>query len=190
MKTLMNILALGLLFSFGACTINSDEPGPIGPRGFDGVQGEPGEEAYVFEYENVSFTGPSYEVVLPIADDFDFVSLDSDVTLVYFLWDTNEINGEIVEVWRPIPQSILTNDGIIQYNFDWTIYDVKLFMDAEFPLDLLTAIDTDNWIVRVVVVPGQFWDGGRKEHPSYEDVKEKYNLPDLLTTKQALERRE
>ena len=191
MKTLMTILGLGLLFSFSSCTINSDgDPGPVGPRGVEGPQGEPGEEAYVFEYENVSFTGPNYEVVLPIADDFDFVSLDSDVTLVYFLWDTDQVNGEIVEVWRPLPQNILTTDGLIQYNFDWTIYDVKLFMDAEFPLDLLTAIDTDDWIVRVVVVPGQFWNGGRKEHPTYEEVKEMYNLPDQLTSREVIPRRE
>lgn len=191
MKPLLTIFGLGLLLSLGACTIQNDgDVGPAGPRGATGPQGEPGEESYVFEYENVSFTGPDYTVVLPIADDFGFVSLDSDVTLVYFLWETDEVDGEIVEVWRPIPQNILTPDGLIQYNFDWTIYDVKLFMDAEFPLDLLTAMDTDDWVVRVVVVPGQFWNGGRKEHPSYEEVKEKYNLPDLSVSHKTKQRRD
>jgi hypothetical protein len=188
MKTLITIIGIGLLLSFSSCYVSDEGPvGPQGPRGADGLQGDPGEEAYVFEYEAVSFTGPDYLVVLPYADDF--VALTSDVTLVYFLWGTDVVDGETVEIWRPLSQNIITANGLLQYNFDFTIYDIKLFLDAQFPLDNLTAQDTDDWIVRIVVVPGQFWNtGGRMEMPSYDEVKERYNLVDSPIHQNIIER--
>ena len=189
MKPLFTILGLGLILSFSSCFIGGDGPvGPQGPQGRDGqdgLDGLDGEEAYVFEYENVSFTGPDYEVILPYASDFE--ALTSDVTLVYFLWD---VDSEGNEIWRALPQSLITPDGLLQYNFDWTTLDVRLFLDAEFSLDMLTAADTDNWIVRLVVVPGQFWSGGRKSVPSYEEVKAKYNLKERVITGEVMKRRE
>lgn len=187
MKPLFTILGLGLILSFSSCFIGGDE-GPVGPRGPQGPQGDqgdPGEEAFVFEYENVSFTGPDYEVILPYASDFE--ALTSDVALVYFLWDVDTDGNEI---WRALPQSLITEDGLLQYNFDWTTLDVRLFLDADFSLDLLTAADTDNWIVRIVVIPGQFWSGGRRAVPSYEEIKEQYNLADRSVTGEVMERRE
>ncbi|MTI41590.1 collagen-like protein [Fulvivirga lutimaris] len=192
MKILLTMISLGLLLTFGACSISNDGPigpqGPQGPQGPTGPQGLDGEEAYVFEYEGVSFTGPDYEVVLPYADDF--TALTSDVTLVYLLWGTDEVDGETVEVWRPLPQSIITANGLLQYNFDFTIYDVKLFLDAQFPLDNLTAQDTDNWVVRIVVVPGKFWNGRKGSTPSYDEVVELYNLPDLGGHENIIERKQ
>ena len=188
MKTILTIFSLGLLLTFSACKISNDGPiGPQGPQGPTGAQGESGEEAYVFEYEGVSFTGPEYEVVLPYADDF--VALASDVTLVYLLWGTDEVDGETVEVWRLLPQSIITANGLLQYNFDFTIYDVKLFLDAQFPLDDLTAQDTDNWVVRMVVVPSKFWNGRKDSTPSYQELVETYNLPDLGKRENIIERK-
>ncbi len=187
MKPLFTIIGLGLMLSFSSCFIGDDgDVGPVGPRGDQGLQGEPGEEAFVFDYEGVSFTGPDYQVVLPYADDF--VALDSDVTLVYFKWGEDEVDGEIVEVWRSLPQTIIDGERLIQYSFDWTIFDVKLLMSANFPLDELTAIDTDNWVVRLVVVPGKYWNG-RREVPSYEDLKSLYNLPERPVIGQDTERR-
>jgi hypothetical protein len=181
MKTLITILGLGLILSLNSCFIGDEGPrGPQGIQGQTGDQGEPGAEGFVFEYENVSFTGPEYEIVLDFNGDFNFEGLDSDVALVYFLWDTEVINGETLEIWRALPQSIITPSGLLQYNYDFTKYDVSLFLDAEFPLDDLTAADTDDWIVRIVVVPGKFWNsGGRKAMPSYEEVKAEFNLTDL-----------
>ncbi|MEQ8924965.1 MAG: hypothetical protein RLO81_04080 [Fulvivirga sp.] len=186
MKPLASILALGLLLSFSSCFIGGDEGpiGPQGPRGPQGADGLDGEEAYVFEYENVSFTGPDYQVFLPYSDDFE--ALISDVTLVYFLWDVDTDGNEI---WRALPQTVITENGLLQYNFDWTTLDVKLFLDADYELDLLTAMDTDNWFVRLVVVPGQFWSGGRKAHPSYEEVKERYGIEDSKISGNVMKRR-
>ncbi len=182
MKKLLQIIGIGVLIATTSCNEYYGEigpPGPRGPAGPVGPQGAPGEIGYVFEYEEVSFFGPDYEAILPFPEDFE--TFHSDVVLVYFLWEVLEIDGEILEVWRPLPQQVLTLDGLLQYNFDFTLYDVRLWLDAEFPLDLLASIDTDDWVARVVVVPGEFWNGGRVDFNDYNAVKEAMGLPDLNT---------
>ncbi len=163
--------------------------GPQGPQGPDGPQGPAGESGYVFEYEDVDFTAPEYEVFLPFPNDFE--SLSSDVALVYLLWDVVKVDGVDTEVWRQVPQTLLTNQGTLQYNFDFSMVDVRLFMDADFSMDILGANDTDDWIVRVVIVPGNFWNSARTSSGDipYNDLKEMLGLPDLATPKTVLERR-
>lgn len=178
MKTIYSITVLALLLST-SCT--ETIIGPVGPRGDQGPvgpEGAPGENGYVFEYENIDFTGGNnYEVFLPYPSDFE--GLDSDIAIVYLLWDVQEINGQSVDIWRPLPQQILFTDGTLQYNFDFSKNDVRLFLDANFSLDELTAIDTDGWVARVVVVPGSFWGSGRVDINDYYQVKSMLGLPDL-----------
>ena len=183
MKNSFTISIIALLFLLGACTIR--EEGPIGPQGQQGVQGPQGiqgiqgESGFVMEWESVNFTAPNYEVILPYSD-FGFEGFNSDVALTYLLWGTEDINGETVEIWRKLQQTILTTDGILQYNYDFTKYDIRLFLDANYNLDLLTAIDTDAWVVRVVVVPGEFWNnGGRFDVSNYHEVAEALGLPEI-----------
>ena len=76
---------------------------------------------FLFEFENVDFNAPDYEVFLDFPDGFE--TLSSDVALVYFLWDVVEIDGSDFEVWRQLPQSVLTQDGTLQYNFDFSMKD-------------------------------------------------------------------
>jgi hypothetical protein len=139
--------------------------GPQGPPGLDGVN----IESFVFEYGGINFTDQNgYTVILPYADDF--VALPSDVTLVYFLWDQVEINGELEDVWRALPQSVFTEDGTIQYTYDFTRYDFQLYLNTNFNPDFLLPVDTDDWIVRAVVVPGSFFSaGGRMQAVDLDD---------------------
>ncbi len=151
MKKLIPFLLV--IVTFMAC---EGPEGPIGPRG---PQGEPGLdgvniESFVFEYEVDFLPEENYTVFLPYLDDF--VALPSDVTLVYFLWGQTEIDGELVDIWRALPQTVFSDNGLIQYNYDFTRYDVSLFLNTDFDTELLEPIDTDDWIVRVVVIPGQF----------------------------------
>lgn len=142
-------------------------PGPQGPPGFDGLDGE---ESFVFEYE-FSFTAPDYEVLLNLPDNF--VMLDSDVMLVYFLWDVQD--G--IEIWRALPQTLYLSDGILAYNFDHTKFDANVFLDGTVNLDFLGADFTDNWIARIVVVPGQFFSGRTSiDFSDYDQVKAAFNL--------------
>ena len=192
MKRSTSILSLLMLLTFSACHIGHEGPiGPVGPTGAtgpQGPQGAAGESGFVFEFEGINFTSPEYEAILSYPNDFE--PLESDVALVYLLWDVEEIDGEEVDVWRALPQTILTDDGLLQYNFDFTKYDVKLFLDAEFSLDLLTAIDTDDWVARVVVVPGNFWNtNGRRDWSNYNKTKEFLGLPEVGDHNRPLSRR-
>ena len=187
MKNLIILVTTLAMAVLSSCI--TDEVGPAGPRGPQGEQGPKGDSGFVFEFEGVNFTAPEYEAYLPFPENFE--SLSSDVALVYLLWDVVEVDGEDVEVWRQVPQSIFTEFGLLQYNFDFTTLDVRLFMEADFDMSQLGAIDTDNWIARVVIVPGDFWSSARLQagQISYEDIKEMLDLPDLATPKTLQERR-
>ena len=47
-------------------------------------------------------------------------------------------------------------------------------MEGTFSSSDLAPIDTDNWVVRVVVVPGDFWSNGRITYPEYDEVISRY----------------
>lgn len=172
---LLMLLGAGLFLE--SCYVENE--GPPGPRGFDGrdgldgLDGQDGEEAYVFEYQ-FDFIADDYSRILPLPDDFTM--LETDVALVYFLWS---VENDGTEIWRQLPQTLITSDGLLQYNFDFTIYDVSVWLDADFPLGFLGSEYLDNWIARVVVVPAQY---GRGEPvvdlTNYEEVKTHYNLRD------------
>lgn len=188
MRNLTKLLSAVFFLALWAC---GDGPvGPVGPQGAQGPQGPQGaqgETGFVLEFENINFTGPEYEIFL---DYGDFEVLPSDVALVYFLWDVQNIDGEDVEIWRQLPQTIFHPDGLLIYNFDFAITDIRLFLTADFSLDQLTAVDTDNWVARVVVVPGDFVNtGGRQDFSDYNKVKEILGLPELEDRKSKQVRR-
>lgn len=191
MKSIIKVLIIVMVTGLSSCI--SDEVGPVGPtgpQGNDGPQGEKGESGYVFEYEDLNFTAPKFELFLPFPDDFE--TLSSDVALVYLLWDVVDVGGVATEVWRQIPQTILTDLGTLQYNFDFSVADIRLFMDADFDLTKLGADDTDNWVARVVIVPGDFWNSARMASGGlpYNEVKEMLGLPDLATPTSTVKRRQ
>lgn len=149
---LINYLILGLLVFTFAC---EGPPGPRGPEGpsgrdgKDGTNGKDGQEAYTFDFEGIDFTtSNSYMEFLSFPDDFEM--LTTDVALVYMLWDVDD-NGR--EIWLPLPQTFFLEEGTLLYTFDFTTVDISVFLDANFNLDLLGADWTDNWVMRVVVVP-------------------------------------
>lgn len=174
---LLSVILPSMLWLSGCVDESIGPPGPQGDRGPQGPKGDPGESGFVFEYEDINFTAPSYDIILDYSPDFE--GLDSDVALVYLLWEVVEEDGELIDIWRPLPQTVLHPEGTLYYNYDFTKYNVRLFLDATFPLDLLGAIDTDGWVVRVVVVPGNFWNSGRIDFSDYNQVKEALGLPEL-----------
>ena len=174
MKRLFILLSIIGIVSFGC---DQGTRGPVGPAGSNGLDGVNGEESYVFEYE-VSFTAPDYSLLLGLPNDFTM--LDSDVMLVFFLWEVND--G--IEIWRPLPQSLFLQEGTLHYNFDFSKYDANVFLDGTIPLDVLGAAYTDNWIARIIVVPAQFTSGRNStDFSDYNQVKELFDLsPSKLAT--------
>ena len=168
---LRNIFTLliisGILIS---CEGPIGPPGPTGQDGLDGLDGLNGEEAYTFEF-TADFISPDFSVLYEFPSSFTM--LDSDVALVYALW--GEEDG--LEIWRQLPQSIFTVDGLLQYNFDFTVVDVSVFMEADFDMDVLGANYTDDWLFRVVVIPAQFQNGRMaNDFADYYEVVERFGL--------------
>lgn len=170
------ILSFVLFIGLSACN-NEGPPGPEGPQGPQGPagpQGPTGQEAFTFEFE-FDFTAPEYSVILPFPSDFNM--LESDMALVYLLWGQENIGGEVLDIWRALPQTLFIEDGIVQYNFDFTRVDVSVFLEASFPRNQLGPEFTDDWIGRVVVIPAQFSGRVSIDYSDYYAVAEHFGLP-------------
>ncbi len=171
MKRFLLYTLLVLPFIIQSCTETVIGPqGPAGLDGRDGVDGRDGDEAFVFEYE-FSFNRNDYREFLELPEDFTL--LESDVALVYFLWEVDD-NGR--EIWRLLPQTVFTPEGTLQFNFDHTRVDASVFLEANFNLDLVGNNLLDDWIARLVVIPGEF--EGRIDYSDYDAIKEQFQLED------------
>lgn len=158
-------------FAMTACEGDQGPQGPAGPQGPQGPQGPAGGG------EGGTATNEVFEVIVDFTaanDYFEAFTLDpelgeADMLLVYLLW---EIDGN-TDIWRPLPQTLFLPEGILKYNFDFTLFDFGLFLEGDFNLDNLGPEWTDEQVFRIVVVPGQFL----MEHPDlgtadYETVME------------------
>lgn len=155
MKKILSLLIV-ITISFTACT---GDQGPMGPPGIDGTDGE-AIASSAFEI-TVDFNGANN---FSYTENYGFEVLESDVTLVYILWET--VDGK--DVWRMLPQTVLLDEGLLFYNFDFTQTDVRFFLDANFDLNLLGDGDTQDQVFRVVVVPADNIDG--VDVSNYNDV--------------------
>jgi hypothetical protein len=160
------IFAIGVLFQ--SCT---------GPRGPEGPAGANGEIGQTFELQGVNFnSGNNWEVRNSFGSGNATV-LDSDIVLVYILWD---VNGN-TPIWRLMPQAIDMPRGIV-YNFDFTPADFTVFIDG--PDNLLPSLSstvTQNQTFRIVVLPSDWTtrkSGPGVDYSDYEAVKKYFNLDD------------
>lgn len=120
----------------------------------------------------VNIVGTTYEVVVDFLPQNDFEATfdftppiePSDVVLTYIEWFTANGNS----VWRLLPQTVFFDEGAMQYQFDFTRFDIRIFLEAQFNLSLLGPEWTRNQVFRIVVVPSDF--GGRIDYSNYEAV--------------------
>ena len=134
-----------ILLILAAAVIISCE-GPMGPPGLDGDS----LIGTIFEIEG-DFT-PQDEYRLYYDFPSDFVIYDTDIVLVYILWQ----NVDGLDVWRLMPQTVVLDEGVIQYNFDYTVKDVQVFLEFTINEDDLHEDETDNQIFRIAVLPADF----------------------------------
>jgi hypothetical protein len=77
----------------------------------------------------------------------------SDSVLVYHLYDT--VNGQ--DIWKLMPQTYYFNDGgALDFNFDYSRFNVNIFLSANFSLNTLPSSWTQNQTFRIVIIPGGF----------------------------------
>lgn len=146
--------------------------GPMGPPGYDGLNGEDGDSIFgtLFEIEGDFKASNEYRLIFDFPGDFEIY--DTDVVLVYILW---EIAGN-TDVWRLLPQTVALPEGIIQYNFDYTVADVQVFMEGTIPPEDWLPAETDNQIFRIAVLPADF---AAKKSVDLSDFNSLLNAPQL-----------
>ena len=48
------------------------------------------------------------------------------------------------------------DDGVLQYNFDYTVADVRFFLEGTTDFNNLLPGETDNQVFRIAVLPADF----------------------------------
>ena len=76
-----------------------------------------------------------------------------DSVLLYHLYDV--VNGQ--DVWKLMPQTYYFGDGgALDFNFDYTKFNAKIYLSANFNLNTLASSWTKNQTFRVVIIPDGF----------------------------------
>lgn len=164
----INILILAL---FGLVVFQACE-GPLGPEGPQGIPGEPGINIVGTTYE----VGANFTSANNYAEFFDFTEplVDGDALLVYMLEESPVSQGTFA--WRLLPQTFYLEQGILVYNFDYTLDDFSIFLDNS-PIDFsqLDPYYTTDLVFRVVVIPSDLI-GARVDYTDYEATMKLLNI--------------
>ncbi len=157
--------------------------GPQGPPGFDGFDGADGQDGLdgvnilgkVLEIEGDFNAGNDYSIFFEFPQTVEV--FESDVVLVYLLWDqTEDSNGEAVDIWRLLPQTRILDQGLLQYNFDHTFLDVNIFLESDFDLATLQAGDTENQVFRIAILPADFVSSAKTDTGNIDAVMRSLNV--------------
>lgn len=188
MKRFLHFAMLVALMFTIACEGPEGPPGPEGipgAQGPQGPQGPPGatQTGQVLDIGGWDFTEEN-EYFLGIAfEDYDIEILESDIALVFRLHTVYEDdNGEGVAVWRALPQIVMFEEGMLQYDYIFSYEFLAIFMDTQFDISELGEGWTTDQAFRIVVVPGEAVNartrGTAVDHSNYEEVIKYYNLSD------------
>ena len=158
-------------------TLSCEGPtGPPGPPGFDGQDGV-NILGQVYDIVGDFTPGNGYTLFSVFSEDAPSVEVfETDVVLVYILWERVDDPTGPIDVWRLLPQTRLLDQGILQYNYDHTFLDVSIFLEADFNLGSLQPGDTNNQVFRIAILPA---DGAGL------DVSNMQEVLDFLNTEEA-----
>lgn len=128
----------------------------LGCTGPEGPVGPPGPTLFsqVFEFE-VDFTpSNNYEAYIEFPQEIEV--FEADLVLVFLAYENTNSNQGVQYVWRPLPQTIFTSSGLLQYQYDHTFSDMRLFVEADYSLSNTTEADLLNQRFKVGVVPADY----------------------------------
>lgn len=174
MKNTTLLLAGLFLAIFSSCE------GPAGPPGFDGRDGLDGLDGInilgtVLEIEGTFSVDNDYRIFYEFPETVEV--FESDVVLVYILWEqVDDGNGEFIDVWRLLPQTRFLDQGLLQYNYDHTFFDVSVFLESDFDLATLSPGDTDNQIFRIAIMPAEFGENSKFDRSNLDAVMRSLNI--------------
>ncbi len=147
MKTIIGIIFVLALVSFTSCEYIE--------RPLEDDSGSGSLVGSVFEVEG-DFTARN-NFSLGYEFPKNFVVYETDVVLVYILWEqTTDNYGKIHDVWRLLPQTVVLDEGLLQYNFDYTMNDVQIFLDGTVDFNTLLPAESQDQVFRIVVLPADF----------------------------------
>lgn len=152
--------------------------GPAGPTGPEGPEGPAGPEIIPtsFEFEVDLVQGNSFEYFSDIPSQIDV--FDSDIMLAYVLEDY--IEEDDLEVWRQLPLTDFTDNGTRVLNFDFTVVDLRLFLDADYTLG--PGDEFENILIRAVHVPAGFVSANKMKIESIYNAASPDELEMILGT--------
>ncbi|TDW52477.1 hypothetical protein EV144_1011167 [Flavobacterium sp. 270] len=161
MKKILTLFAVVGLMAFSSCSND------------DGGDGDTIGEVLEREVDFNSANG--YAVSIPLSPAI----YTSDVVLVYHLY---AVSGG-TDVWRLMPQTYYMNDGgALDFNYDFTINRVNVFLGADFNLNTLSSDWTQDQVFRIVIVPAAFSGTAKSsikaDYSDYNAVIKKYNIDD------------
>jgi len=154
MKTITGIILVLALAFLASC---EGVPGPPGRDGYDGIDGKDGESflGSVFEIEGDFTSDNNYALYFEFPSSI--TAYESDVVLVYILWEqVEDNNGEWLDVWRLLPQTVVLDEGVLQYNYDHTFVDVQVFLEGTIDFNTLLPAEAQDQVFRIVVFPADF----------------------------------
>jgi hypothetical protein len=184
-NTFLKLWNLVLLISV-ALLISCEGPvGPMGPEGPIGAAGQDG-------LDGDSFLGTVFEIQGDFTSENDFslwfefpestVVYESDVVLVYILWEQTTTTGdEVLDVWRLLPQTVFLDEGVLQYNYDFTYVDVLIFLEGTIDLNTLLPAEAEDQIFRIVILPADYAESKSLDVSDYNTLMKSLNLnPDAV----------
>lgn len=152
--------------------------GPAGPEGVPGPAGVPGKDGVnilgtTFDVTNVNFNaGNEYSASFTFPANKVEV-FETDAVLVYRQWATQTDPSGPISVWRLLPQTVIMNNALLQYNFDHTFTEAFFYLDGSVNKATLATSWTQNQTFRVVIIPSN--SPARKsaevDYNDYESVK-------------------
>lgn len=176
MKKIYFLLSV-LAFSLASCSGDEGPVGPPGPQGPQGPAGVDGLIGTVFDIQGDFTAENDYTLFAEYSQFTDVEVFETDVVLVYLrVGQDGEAGGEPVWVWRLLPQTYyLEGGGTMQYNYDYTFFDVNIFLDANVDLSTLGAAFTDDQVFRVAIVPADIAQNANLDFTDYQEVMSAMN---------------
>lgn len=122
--------------------------GPVGPQGPPGIDGaELLPASFEFNVDLLQENG--FEDFGDIPNEIDVIP--EDVLLAFVLEDETQ-EGE--EVWRQLPLIEFRERGTVAINFDFTVWDIRIFMEANYPLQ--SEDGYQGLLIRAVHIPANY----------------------------------